>query len=821
MNKNRKKIKLSQVYNSWSTGNGIFRDMLKVYPDLPWKEHISPNELDLEYFGNHSGNKEISPLIAKIISKDGLSQEQRESIAKLIVFKNIINWTKSWETMFFEYNPIENYDRKEDTTTSQTGQEIDTFTNGKSVTYTKTGSIINKDGDNSQDVFTKEGDIITKDNPNSQDIYSKIGKIKEADGRTITNTKTGNEVDMHTGIKKVTTTNNDLDDYTVHSDTDYVKGFDSASSTGTDTIVNFILEGEGGTHIRENDSNSTWAGANKKVIADRNTKNGSVIEETEYFKDSLDQDYKDIHQYENIIDNEIHNGSIDTEYENYQEITQYQKNSIETYDDYKETQLYQKSQEETYNDYTENTVNSGADTNTKDFKDRKETINGRVHGNIGVTTSQQMIQSERSLWDWQYFDKVFKDIDKILTTGLYVDSEDDLSDFEPSSYTLPIATSDILGGVKAISKTTEKAQVAIDKEGFLWYVPGEGNVKSVNGKTGEVTITLDELNGVSLTAFNTLDSTVDTILMDQSEMQTDINDLKNKQVVTSVNGASGDVTIAIPDVPVKSVNNKVGDVKLSASDVGAPSTSTFNSLKNRVSTVENTKTALSAVNFQTGQSTSIKSLEINDISDEVVPTIPVSFENGNLVTYASSMLIDGAIESEDSIVLDVVSMSKADDSKQYEDVVYTYDEETSKYYLKVPKAEGGGSGGIGRFTITFDMLTKISDFEYKIDITVSDFNMFSFLAIPNYPSYYRLNQMKLDNTTISFQDSGEYSNKCYEFKFFNNGYSMIDYLHIVSSIGNRTSSGSKPSVLTLNILFTNIPDQSQILETFYIDCMYQ
>lgn len=35
-------------------------------------------------------------------------------------------------------------------------------------------------------------------------------------------------------------------------------------------------------------------------------------------------------------------------------------------------------------------------------------------GNIGVTTSQQMLQSERELWTWSYFDQIFKDLDSEL-----------------------------------------------------------------------------------------------------------------------------------------------------------------------------------------------------------------------------------------------------------------------------------------------------------------------------------------------------------------------------------------------------------------------
>ena len=56
---------------------------------------------------------------------------------------------------------------------------------------------------------------------------------------------------------------------------------------------------------------------------------------------------------------------------------------------------------------------SGENTSTRNYELTRA-------GNIGVTTSQQMIQSERELWIWNYFyDVVFPDIDKIMTLNIY------------------------------------------------------------------------------------------------------------------------------------------------------------------------------------------------------------------------------------------------------------------------------------------------------------------------------------------------------------------------------------------------------------------
>lgn len=40
-------------------------------------------------------------------------------------------------------------------------------------------------------------------------------------------------------------------------------------------------------------------------------------------------------------------------------------------------------------------------------------------GNIGVTTTQAMLKSERELWMWNFFDQIYKDIDSVLALPIY------------------------------------------------------------------------------------------------------------------------------------------------------------------------------------------------------------------------------------------------------------------------------------------------------------------------------------------------------------------------------------------------------------------
>lgn len=66
------------------------------------------------------------------------------------------------------------------------------------------------------------------------------------------------------------------------------------------------------------------------------------------------------------------------------------------------------------------TTVSGTDNHKDDSvraSNEVETINRS--GNIGVTTTQQMLTAERDLWMWNFFDQVYKDIDSVLALPIY------------------------------------------------------------------------------------------------------------------------------------------------------------------------------------------------------------------------------------------------------------------------------------------------------------------------------------------------------------------------------------------------------------------
>lgn len=67
---------------------------------------------------------------------------------------------------------------------------------------------------------------------------------------------------------------------------------------------------------------------------------------------------------------------------------------------------------------TDTGQNEKTASSTDDKSNTSRIIRNRS-GNIGVTTSQNMIKQERELWSWNYFDSVFNDIDSVLACLVY------------------------------------------------------------------------------------------------------------------------------------------------------------------------------------------------------------------------------------------------------------------------------------------------------------------------------------------------------------------------------------------------------------------
>ena len=114
---NQPKRRLVDVWDNY-LNKGIFYLLYHYYAeDLKLFEAFNFYELDLDYFGNHSGRKATSPLIDILLEDyelDELDISLKSKLADIIFVKYGLKWNKLYDTLVAEYNPIENYSMTEE-----------------------------------------------------------------------------------------------------------------------------------------------------------------------------------------------------------------------------------------------------------------------------------------------------------------------------------------------------------------------------------------------------------------------------------------------------------------------------------------------------------------------------------------------------------------------------------------------------------------------------------------------------------------------------------------------------------------------------------
>lgn len=286
-------------YDNTGTG-GIFKDIATGRAEMfPWLANAAT--LDMEYFGNKSGNKSVSPIIEKFIEQNiaaevqnpfVLTTAQRTAIANIIVNRYSEKWIKLYSLLSKEYNPIENY----------------------SMTETETPNITKRQGVSSDYEVSDEKTI----------------------ERNMSRTETAS-IDYEVSDEKKTGTN-----YSVSTDSETnadAYGFNSSSPVPTNSASG-------------NSTVTTIGNANENVETNTHKQTGGMT----------------------VTESGRANENVE-------------KNTHKQMG------------------YTEET-----ETGTRQLT---------RSGNIGVTTSQQMIESEIALWQWNFIESVYKDVDMVLTVPKY------------------------------------------------------------------------------------------------------------------------------------------------------------------------------------------------------------------------------------------------------------------------------------------------------------------------------------------------------------------------------------------------------------------
>lgn len=353
--------RLNEAFATWYSGGGIFTALQALTPGVPWKSLNISSQLDLEYHGNVSGQKIISPLIHSLQTGTALSQQEIAQLATIIESINSVTWAKEYATLTEQYELLENYDMTETMTNDQTAivyghsnSRTNNLTHAKTGTETQHPDLTDQRTANlthaktgTEEQAPDLTDEITHDTSDERtDDLTDATTYGKTDTRTDNLTQTNKVAAYNLSSTGVSTYSPSGQTDNTGTQTNVGSGTDSIAHTGTSTLV--------------------------KTGTDTTTKQGT---DTLTFNTS---------ETDTGTDTTTHTGT--------------------------DTLTYNTSDTDTG---TQTDTESGTDTHTRNYTLQR-------HGNIGVTTSQQLLQSERDLWLWNFFRNiVFPDVDRVLTSPIY------------------------------------------------------------------------------------------------------------------------------------------------------------------------------------------------------------------------------------------------------------------------------------------------------------------------------------------------------------------------------------------------------------------
>ena len=165
---------------------------------LDWLQNEDKNSLWINYLYNHSGNKEESCLLSNYVFINDNSLDILNNIVKNIYLDK---WNKLYNVLNSEYNPIENYNRVENTTINNTGNETTNENINNSEVLTG-GHTNNNTNENTHKVSAFNDENFSNDSNdvnNSTDVFTYNDETK-------TNTGTNTSSKNNTGTNETHST---------------------------------------------------------------------------------------------------------------------------------------------------------------------------------------------------------------------------------------------------------------------------------------------------------------------------------------------------------------------------------------------------------------------------------------------------------------------------------------------------------------------------------------------------------------------------------------------------------------------------------------
>ena len=333
-------------------------------------EDFTAMTMGMGYYA-HSADKYVTKIVQELYDNEDITTEQaRGYIANIVTAKYGDNWKRLEEAMIETvYDPVENYLMRErnitDVTTTTFGKKVD---DDDSITF---GKRVDDDDSITFGKRVDDDDTTTFGKRISDDTDTTYGKRTEIDDDH-TETKNGKEKDTHSITEDDVTTTPGVTT-TVEGD---VYGYNSSTAVPNDKRVERKSGHDTQAHTLEE--------TNEISFTNRNDVYDGTIINSESGTDAVERDYQESGTETNAKD--------------------YQESGTETH----------------AKDYHE----SGTETHAKDYQESgteevEHEYEFERRGNIGVTTSQQMLESEIELRKFSFLEMVYNDIDKVLTLQTY------------------------------------------------------------------------------------------------------------------------------------------------------------------------------------------------------------------------------------------------------------------------------------------------------------------------------------------------------------------------------------------------------------------
>lgn len=372
------KIHLIEYFPNYLSTDSIFTKMSQL--GAPWPQEVG-QDMDDAYFTMYSGIKNPADFVLLHLNPDS-DIANSLTIARILYGINGDNWTKLWEAFRTKYSPIENYNIQETiNTTNKTDRNI---TRSKDLTSTVDG---------------------TQNQTTESDSTSNV------DGSTTLDT-----TENSNGTSALEHGENIL----VHG-TQVVTGKNDSNTTSDSNSTSSLDHGETITKEAEADEYSYGFNSVVKVPTAVQIENGSDVHSGTDTTTSTD------HSTSGTVSGSTTSTTNDTSEGHSGTDTTTTQNTTTTKED-----GTSKSDTVDHSTGTTDTISKTARSDneaedTSDSSTGSEDILRNRSGNIGQNTYQELLQQEFELWKWNFFFRVFEDVDKFLVLSVYSSCKHDFS----------------------------------------------------------------------------------------------------------------------------------------------------------------------------------------------------------------------------------------------------------------------------------------------------------------------------------------------------------------------------------------------------------